>query len=534
MSSIYARYVAPFSLEQPSLPNQVETTWCDGQSKVSRAWQSHQEMNDCRYSTREKAFYPVLPYNTQTQNYMPVTGHFDISRLRQTHVLDLIYSPPFTMKQFGVIPVSETISPLINKMGTMQDQKTGESLGTCTLIANNLVMVARHAVQGRDVRNIHVRFGQTEFNGKSYIAGHTSFQCVIEEDLGLDYAIIQLNEPVGQRLGHVPLSAHEDIVTEPVLLHYPLQKSLKVSVHSFVQTTYQTKYLLAYHDSDYFSSGGAYFDPLGRMNAMHLGSQLEGDSMNLIRYAVPLKDIVNLRSHSFLALLATGELSQANSYTAEAAPVFLPSAPHNYLMDEEGYQSEKILRNLLRKHLLKDKKIGRTKTGAISFSKANLEYIASKYPREYKVFLDKCSGITGTHGLTKQYSVKGCIESDHTLPHDVWKSTTNPKMRRLVSGGGSRPGENEMPAMTIPYDNHRELRTTGSSTAAIAFRKQLIRLCNANKIDDALTLCFNEYALHGINLKDYQMQIDQCLKEHVLLKVISTKEKQKIMKKLFP
>lgn len=518
MSAIHARYDDAYRTREPY--------------PLTR--ESSQQERNSRYSSREKAFYPVVPHNSQTFRYMPVTGHFDITRLGQTNVLDLIYSRPFAPKQFGVVPISETISPLLRKMGTMQDQATGESLGTCTLIAENLVMVARHAVQGRNVQNIHVRFGQTEFNNQSFTTGNASFECVIEDDISCDYAIVQLKEPIGRRLGYVSLSAQEHVMTEPVLLHYPLEQSLKASIQTFVQTSYETKHLLAYHDSDYFSSGGAYFDPQGRMIAMHLGSQLEGDTMNLLRYAVPLRNIVRKNPRSILSLFTAGELSQANSYTHKAAAVFLVPAPHNYLIDEEGYQSEKILRNLLKKHLAKDQKIRRTKSGAISFSETNLSYIASKYPREYNAFIVKCSGITGTHGLTKQYSVKGRIESDHTLPHDVWKSTTNPKMKRLVRGGGTRPGENGMPAITIPYDRHRELRTTGSSTEAKAFRRKLVGLCNQDRVDVALILCFKEYELHGIKLIDYQTQIKHCLTEHVTIGVISRREKQKIERKLFP
>jgi len=488
---------------------------------------------DCQYSSRKKAFYPVVPYNTQTFSYLPVMGHFDFTRLRQTNVLDQIYSRQPLSNQFGIVSLSQTISPLLNKMGTMRNPITGENLGTCTLIAENLVMVSRHAIQDLNVQNIEVTFGYTEFDRTSYAAGHTSFDNVIEDDISCDYAIVKLKKPVGKRLGYVPLNTQDNTVSEPALLHYPLGKSLKVSVHTFVQTQYQTSHLLANHDSDYFSSGGAYFDPLGHMTAMHLGTQLEGDTMNLLRYAMPLQEIVRYKPNSILQKFAEGTFSQERSYTSDARQTYLYPAPHNYLIDEEGYQSEKVLRKLLKNHLKIDKKIRFTKSGAISFSKTNLQYIADNYPREFSAFREKCLGVSGTHGLTKQYSVKGVIESDHTIPHNVWKSTTNQKMRRLVTGGGTRPGENDMPAITIPYGKHRELQTTGSSNVAKAFHKTLVRLCNQDKIDDALILCFREYAAHGIKLKDYKKQIKDSLTEHVSLGVISAQQKQRIITKLF-
>lgn len=489
--------------------------------------------SDEEYSSGRKAFYPVVPYNTQTFNYLPVMGRLDITRLGQTKVLDFVYSSQHVNNQFGVVSLSNIISPLLNRMGTMENLETGESVGTCTLIAENLIIVARHAVQGIYIQNIKVTFGYTEFRGSSYYAGKTSLDYVIEEDIACDYAIIKLKEPVGRRLGYVSLSTDGNTLSEPALLHYPLGKTLRVSVHTFIQTQYQTKYLLPYHDSDYFSSGGAYFDPSGCMIAMHLGSELKGDTMNVLRYARPLNDIVRRNPHSILQKFANGELSQASSYRSDAYWTYLSFTSHNYLIDEEGYQSEKVLRSLLSKHLKKDKKIKFTASGAISFLEDNLQYIADTYPNKYRSFRRECLGKVGVHSLTKQYSVKGVIESDHTIPHEVWKSTTNPKMKRLVTGGGTRPGENDMPAITIPYDRHRKLRTTGSSTEAKNFRQYLVTLCNQDKIDDALVLCFKEYALHKIKLQDYRTQIESSLGEHIKLKLITNQQKGEIIKKLF-
>jgi hypothetical protein len=459
-------------------------------------------------------------------------GEFNFKRLRQTDVLDHIYSQS-SSPQFGEVSLAHIISPLFSKIGKMENSITGEDLGTCTLIAHNLVLVARHAVEEHNIRKLNVTFGYTEFNGTFYNSGHTSFDRIIEEDAFYDYAIIQLKESLGSRLGFVSLNTEDFSVTEPALLHYPLGKPLKVSVHSFVQTQYQTHCLLTHHDSDYLSSGGAYFDPTGRMIAMHLGAQLEEETMNLLRYALPLEVIVRENPHSLLRKFVQGELSQAQSYTADICLTYLAPTNHNYLIDEEGRESEKVLRGLLTKELKKDKGIKQNQNGTISFSKSNLEYIASKYPKKFELFEEKCLGITGFHGITHLFSVKGVIESDHTIPHNVWKTTTNPKMKKIVKGGGKRKGENEMPAITIPYEIHRDLLTTGGVPGYKVFHQSLVDLCNKDEIDKALIKCYKEYESKGLNLKAYKTEIESSLEDHIKLGLISTSQKKNIIRNVF-
>jgi hypothetical protein len=490
--------------------------------KTAQFWNSRNWEKE--YSSREKAYYPIVPYNTQTFCYAPVTGNFDFTRLKQTNVLDIVYSRSSQFRALGVVSLAHTVSSLINKIGTMENGITGGNLGTCTLIAHNLVLVARHAIENCDIQNINVTFGYIEYEGSFYQSSQTSFERIIEEDHVLDYAIIQLKEPLGN---FVSLNIEGQTIAEPALLHYPLGKTLKVSVHTFVQTIYQTDYLLVYHDSDYFSSGGAYFDPMGRMIAMHLGAQLQEDTMNLIRYALPLEVIVMRNPNSLLGKLANGKLPQACSYTTESYSTFLAPTNHNYLIDEEGREAEKVLRALLKDELKTDKKIKRNKNGTITFSHANLEYIANNYARKFNLFEERCLGITGRHGFTHLYSVKGVIESDHTIPHNVWEKTVNPKMKKVLAGGGKRRGENDMPAITIPWEIHHNLLTTGGVKGYQAFHLDLIDLCDNDKIDDALILCYLEYRAKGLELKAYESEIKSSLDDYANLGLISNLQKKK-------
>jgi len=493
----------------------------------TRKWES-------KYSSRKKAFYPIVPHNTQTFSYAPVVGRFDHTRLKQTNVLNLIRSRSLPLSQFGRVSLAHTLSPLVHKMGLVEDLATGQNLGTGTLIAENLVLVARHSVEGRNIRNLNVTFGYTEFNGSFYNAGQTRFDRVIEESASCDYAILQLQESLGKHLGYVYLHTKAQMAAEPALLHYPLGKPLSVSVHTFNQTLYQTDYLVAYHDSDYFSSGGAYFDPAGRMVALHLGAELEGGTMNLLRYALPLERIARQNPHSLLQKFAQGELSQANSYTTNSCRVFLAPTNHRFLIDEEGRESEKILRGLLEKELKKDKNIKRNKNGTISFSVPNLKYIETTYPQKFQTFRKRCLGVTGLHKFTHLYSVKRVIESDHTIPHAVWKSTTNPKMKTLVQrGGGKRKGEYDMPAITLPWGIHRNLLTTGGVPGYRSFHQLLIRLCDQDRIDDALIACYQEYKKKGLNLQAYKGRITKSIADHINLGLITKVQAKKIYRTVF-
>ena len=203
------------------------------------------------------------------------------------------------------------ISPLAQKIGIMHDSATKKVLGTCSLIAHDLVLTARHAIQDLKIRNITVTFGYVKLRGSLCTAAQTTFENVMEENYPCDYAIVQLREPLGKKLGHLRLSS-QDLFSELALLHYPLGKPLKVSVHGSVLTPeYESSRLLVFHDTDSTSSGGCYIDSLGRMGAMHLGAEFDSNGLNLLRYAIPFGEILQSHPDSVLSMLINGSLSHA-------------------------------------------------------------------------------------------------------------------------------------------------------------------------------------------------------------------------------
>jgi hypothetical protein len=520
--SVYGRSVYQFGSNQWSV-NLNEQSQV---SKVVSIWESNQN-NDDRYSTENKSFYGVVPSNTQSFSYWPLNGYFNVSRLSQTDVQQVIGNDSECVES-NTVSLAQTIKPLISKIGTIYDN-SGNNIGTCTLISKNLVMTARHAIEDQDVRDLNVTFGYIKLKSSYSNFGQTQLDYVIEDGGSHDYVIVKLNNSWKNNLGYVQLNTKDALLSEPALLHYPLEKPMKVSVHSFDQTNYETNYLKTFHDSDYCSSGGSYFDPLGRFTAMHLGAQLDGDQVNLSRYAITLRKIVKDNPNSLLAKFVNGKLSQAEPYGSSNPKYALKPSFHNFFIDEEGNESQRILTERIGTD---DDNFVITKKGLISFKKKeDVDYIQETYPLSFNWLIPKCLGISDYHKTSYQYSVKGHIESDHTIPCNVWKSTTNKKMKEIFQ----QKGKYGLPAITIPYDIHRNLLTTGSSHEVKNFRKSLTSLCNKGKIDEALLKCFQEYENKGINLNlnKYKLAVIKSLNLYKELDLINEIKKQNILNNLY-
>lgn len=464
------------------------------------------------YSTASKTFYPINPYNV-TPRYSP-TVQFDIGQLEQTDVRDIIslrYEDPF-----GAISLAKTVNSLISKMGAIQT-KTKKVLGTCTLISEDLVITARHVIEGEQMDDLMLAFDYIKAqNHSNFQSFQTGLDYVVEDDPKFDYAIIKLKAPIG-KLGYAELNSGDPFPGETALLHYPHERGLTVSVNTFdQQSSHYSLYTRCFHDSDYGSSGGAYFDPFGRLTAIHLGAELEADGVNLSRCAIKIQDIVARNRSSLLSYYSSG----TKTFKRYLEPYF-----RDFLIDEEGAQSQRIFTELLGNAVKTDKKITLTKAKIVAFSK--LDYLYNNYHSTFLKTYNLCLYITGAHAFTKQYSMAYRIESDHIIPHHVWAATTLPSMKHLVRGGGSRPGENEMPAITIPYGIHRDLRTTVSKI----FHQELINLCDQDRVHRAFIKCVKEYQANGIDLTIVKIKkaIIKCLDLHIKLGVIKKGKRNSVI-----
>lgn len=494
---------------------------------------------DClSYSSENKSFNPVVPYNSIDYIYDPIRS-FDISRLPQTSLTDLFYKIIPPKPSMGSISLAKTVIPLVNKIGSIINSSNGLCLGTCTLIAHNLILAPRHAIEETDISKLKVTLDNTNYSNwmlASIRKSKSSFlDGVVEDSPDDDYAVLSLKVPLGKHLGYAPLSSDE-IISPPALLHHPLGKPLRISVNEVQTSAFWSLRSITYHDTDYASSGGAYCNPFGKMVAMHLGSELSNESMHLKRYALPFS---NINPESILGKLISGDFPQNLSYRIDSSCKYLKEHPHNYFIDEEGRESEKILRGLLKD--VTDKKIKRTKNGKVSTAKGkkdtsddNLSYISKKYPEKIAELKKKCLGVTGCHSVTRLYSVSNLIDSDHTIPHEVWKSTTHEVMQKIVKDGtGKRKGEGDMPAITIPHEIHAKLLTTGSSLESIQFRNELTELCDKGHVDEALIKCYYDYKQKGLNFNENETALKNLASHYVNKELITEEERSKIIDEFF-
>ena len=470
-------------------------------NQLGRTREISENFNIESYLSEEKAFYPITPYNV-TPKHSPVC-EFDTTILGQTNASDLIKRSH--LNTFGVVSLAKAVSSLILTVGALHNCQTKQRLGTCTIISENLVLTARHVVEGKTIPNLMVRFDNIKVQNLSgFYSTEVGLDYVVEDDPLLDYAIIKLKNPKNPKikLTCANLNIGDCFPGSTALLHYPLEKELQVSVNVFdISTSQYSIYMRGFHDSDYGSSGGSYFDPLSRFTALHIGVESTNKTFNLSRYAITLQNIIQKYPNSLLSKFANVPPNNFFSISSNDFKIrknYLQPHNRSFLIEKEGKKSQKVFTELLGNNIKTDKKISLTKAKIVAFSEKNLNYLITYYGNIFDEVYEECLYITGRHVYTKQYAIKGYIESDHLIPHNVWASTNLVAMKKFVKGRGTRPGENDMPAITIPYDLHRNLYTTGNSYKSQSFCNQLTIKCNLNKVHKAFIMCLEDYKRVGI------------------------------------
>ena len=115
----------------------------------------------------------------------------------------------------------------------------------------------------------------------------------------------------------------------------------------------------------------------------------------------------------------------------------------------------------------------------------------------------QCLGVGGLHGKTRQYSRRKMIESDHFPAYNAYDIASKYEncpavVKSILTGGGDRPGENNLPAIIIPKVIHRKLATTVSSS----FRREQANHIRLMEFPEAIRKNFDDYSAKGLFRRD--------------------------------
>ncbi|CAB4042805.1 Hypothetical predicted protein, partial [Paramuricea clavata] len=180
-------------------------------------------------------------------------------------------------------------------------------------------------------------------------------------------------------------------------------------------------------------------------------------------------------------------------------------------------------------------------------SSVTFDYIETYHPGPLEKTVYECLGQGGKHAQTKEWSLKGKVESDHFPPFDAYvKASKHRKCKAKVKARINLIGRRDnLPAITIPYDFHRVFDTTGGAIPNIEFRKEQAKSIRKGKSVNAIKKNLNSYCNRGLfrrstypNLSDedfrsllkkYYAGFNNALQEHVNLEFINPDEKKKLL-----
>jgi len=290
-----------------------------------------------------KSFYAVVPANSQNLSGYSAADTFPITRLPQTPIMEAMARNPVDIGHLRSpmdISLTKAIDRIKTCVGFVYDAEG--QLGSCTLIASNLALVACHALEGiPDVRTVSVGFGFGD--GLEY--REYKILDIMEYHQDLDYAVVRLEGAPGG-VYHPPKLSGEIYQEPSVLLHHPRNKPLQISVHASVSTGAYSDHLSAFHDSHYGSSGGGYINPQGRVFAMHLGSERNPRSLNVERLALPLSTIAQRVPRGIVALILNRKLPQDHVYCeseAGAPTYYIAPRVRGFILDLEKWNKDQAV-----------------------------------------------------------------------------------------------------------------------------------------------------------------------------------------------
>jgi len=338
-------------------------------------------------------------------------------------------------------------------------------------------------------------------------------------------------------------------------MHYANGGHQQITIGKSGRSQYEEFTTERHIDGGRQSSGAAIFSLAGHVTDIHLG-HIKGREM--IRGSIAIEDVIaaemELCGSSYMKHTLTPEAAtQFTDRTYRFVDVY-PELLFQY--EKEGGKSQKLLLNKIEaKNGGPDAAITLTKTHLPSIKdKPTLGYIQTTYAPELSQTITESIGYGGKHGATSEWSFSDEIESDHFPPFDAYSKVpaTSPhyatvskykaiKIVRIGKKTTIRKHENDLPALTIPYDIHRNLRTTGSEQTSQDFRDEQTRLMSIGQFNEAIKLNLDEYVDKGLFdptqypniaaanfpalVTKYKQGISDALDRHVALSFITAQQK---------
>lgn len=292
------------------------------------------------YSTPSRSVYGPIGANAFGPGYMSMGGKFNQEDVFQADVLDIArqVESPRNLKM-GEVFLSTVVKQVYSTVGMLSIE--GDQLGSCTLIAQNLAVVACHEVEGIDITKSVASFGNylDNLHQQTLLGKEFKVVGVIEHDQEMDYAVIMFEDLPGEEFGYGKIRKGANADENPVLIHHPIKKPLKASVRPVERSNYYQRLYKTHHDSDYGSCGGGYYSPSKELVALHLGAEREQTYWNLVRYALPIDIIIQEKTISIFSKISDEKIDQTQPFFPSNKPtVYIPPIERKYI-DLENYNN---------------------------------------------------------------------------------------------------------------------------------------------------------------------------------------------------
>ena len=335
-----------------------------------------------------------------------------------------------------------------------------------------------------------------------------------------------------------------------MMIHYANGDHKQVTTGRRQQNSHETLIEQLHMDGGPGASGAPIYSLSGNVVAIqkaHVHNHQE------IRSLILIEDVIDTEMYECGQSYVKEALVEAESYEYQYNPnMWVDDDQINpFEINEARKSQEYLLSKIQAKNRGRNRKLPAAhlnKKGLPKISSpSTFDLIETKHPGPLAKTVYKCLGRGGKHGQTKEWSLKGKIESDHFPPFDAYvKALHLLKCKKEVKARiNSNRRRDNLPAITIPYNVHRGLDTTGNDTDHNEFRKEQAESIGQGKFVDAIEMNLGSYRTHGLFtqstypnlsnknfrslLKKYYVGFKNALQEHVNLKFINPEEKDQLL-----